>query len=267
MRTAFLLPLLVACQSAPAPAPQQNSTLSTLGQQPEQLTYRVVVTLPHDRGAFTEGLFFDQGEFFESTGMEGQSDLRRVDLQTGRVLQRAEIPDGRFGEGSIAWGDQIISLTWRDGIGYRWNRRTFQQVGTFRYPGEGWALTRNDTDIIMSDGTSELRFLDPATLQERRRLRVMFNGRPLEQLNEVEWVDGQILANVWQTPNVVRIDPQSGQVTAVADLTGLVRENAREPGADVLNGIAYDAANRRLYVTGKNWPRLYQIELVPAQTN
>jgi glutamine cyclotransferase len=254
--------LLAACQAAPE-APQA-STASTLGQEPVQYGYRVVATFPHDTRAFTEGLFFADGELYESTGLEGRSDLRRVNLADGRVLQKVAIPDGRFGEGSIAWGDQIISLTWRDGIGYRWNRRTLQQVGTFRYSGEGWALTHNGTDIIMSDGTSELRFLDPVTLQERRRLQVTNNGRRLDQLNEIEWVDGQILANIWQTSRIARIDPSSGQVTGWIDLSGLVRENAGSPGADVLNGIAYDAANRRLYVTGKNWPRLYQIELVPA---
>ena len=262
MRFAFLLPLLVACQAAPAPP--QSSTASTLGQAPAQLGYRVVATLPHARDAFTEGLFFEGGQLYESTGLEGRSELRRVDLQTGRVLQSARIPDARFGEGSIAWGDQIVSLTWQDGIGYRWNRQTFQLLGTFRYPGEGWALTKNDSDIIMSDGTSQLRFLDPTTLQERRRLSVTLAGRPLDKINEIEWVDGQIFANIWQTAQIVRIDPQSGQVTGIIDLTALVRENAREPNADVLNGIAYDAANRRLYVTGKNWPRLYQIELTPA---
>ena len=263
MRLAFFALLLAACQSAPT-APQQGSTASTLGQEPERLGYRVVATLPHARDAFTEGLFFDRGQFFESTGLEGRSELRRVDLATGRVLQTARIPDRRFGEGSIAWGDQIISLTWQDGIGYRWNRDTFQLLGTFRYPGEGWALTHNGQDIIMSDGTAQLRFLDPDTLQERRRLAVTFQGRPLDRINEIEWVEGQVLANIWQTNEIVRIDPQTGNVTAIIDLGGLMRENAREPGADVLNGIAYDSANRRLYVTGKNWPRLYQIELTPA---
>jgi glutaminyl-peptide cyclotransferase len=262
MRLILLALTLTACQSAPAP--QQGTTASTLGREPERLGYRVVATLPHATDAFTEGLFFDRGELFESTGLEGHSELRRVDLQTGRILQRTPIPDNRFGEGSIAWGDQIISLTYQDGIGYRWNRQTFQQLGTFRYQGEGWALTTNGTDIIMSDGTAQLRVLDPATLQERRRINVTMNGRPLDQINELEWVDGKILANVWQTNSIVRIDPASGQVDAVIDLPDLVRENHASPGADVLNGIAYDSANHRLYVTGKNWPHMYQIELTPA---
>lgn len=235
-------------QVAPAPVPVQG--------------FRIVNTYPHDPRAFTQGLFWLDGHLYESTGQIGESTIRRVELETGRVLQSVDIPPGLFGEGIVNWGDQIINITWQSGIGYRWDRRTLRRLGDWSYPGEGWGLTQNGRDIIMSDGTAELRFLDPETLQERRRLTVTYQGQPLTQLNELEWVDGEIFANVWQQPAIVRIDPASGRVTAIVDLTALARQNAG-PRDDVLNGIAWDAERRRLFVTGKYWSRLYEIEITP----
>lgn len=262
MRAALPALLLAACQAAPSQP--QSSTASTLGQEPAQLGYKVVAAYPHDREAFTQGLFWLDGFLYESTGQIGESTLRRVNLEDGRVVQSTDMPANVFGEGSTPWGDQIISLTWQDGIGYRWDRKSFQQVGTWRYPGEGWGLTQNGREIIMSDGSAQLRFLDPATLQERRRLTVTMGGRPVDRLNELEFINGEVFANVWQTAQIVRIDPASGNVTGIIDLTPLVRENGGG-NADVLNGIAYDAERDRLFVTGKNWPRLYEIDLTSAQ--
>jgi len=237
----------VAQQQAPAPA-----AIPVLG-------HRIVAEYPHDPRAFTQGLFWLDGSLYESTGHVGQSTLRRVNLEDGRVLQRIDIP-GVFGEGSVNWGNEIISITWRDGIGYRWDRATFRQLGTFTYPGEGWGLTQDGREIIMSDGSAELRFLDPATMAERRRITVTAGGRPVSQLNELEYVDGEILANVWRTSVIARIDPATGAVKGWLDLSPLVRANGGGED-DVLNGIAFDPQRRRLFVTGKNWSRLYEIAL------
>jgi glutaminyl-peptide cyclotransferase len=253
---AFLLLAGAQAQSAPA-APQQAEVPAVPVHG-----YRVVATYPHDNAAFTQGLFWADGHLYESTGHIGRSTVRRVRLEDGRVLQSVPLPGAYFGEGIVNWGNQILSITWQDGIGFRWDRRTLRQLGTFRYPGEGWGLTQNGRDIIMSDGTAELRFLDPETLAERRRLAVTFRGRPLRALNELEWVNGEIFANVWMQNAIVRIDPASGAVTGVIDLTDLARANQGNDMDSVLNGIAYDAARDRLFVTGKNWPRLYEIDLV-----
>jgi glutamine cyclotransferase len=249
-------------QAAQAPAAAPSSPAAP-ADEPQTYDARIVHTYPHDPHAFTEGLFYLDGQLYESTGLTGQSTIRRVRLEDGQVLQSVSLPSGPFGEGIVNWGSQIISLTWQGGVGYRWDRRTMRRLGEWHYPGEGWALTRNAREIVMSDGTPQLRFLDPTTLAERRRLTVTIRGAPLERLNELEWVDGAILANVWLTGYIVRIDPASGHVTGVIDLRPLATENARADEDNVLNGIAWDAARRRLFVTGKNWPHLYEIELVP----
>jgi len=254
--------------AAPAAAPAQASAAPPATEataEDSQIIYniRIVATYPHDRTAFTEGLFYLGGELFESTGLVGVSNIRRVRIADGRILQSVAIPPSLFGEGIVNWRDQIVSLTWQGGVGYRWDRRSLRRLGTWHYPGEGWALTQNGTDIIMSDGTPQLRFLDPVTLAERRRVTVTIQGRPLRDLNELEWVHGQIYANVWRTGYIVVIDPADGRVTAVIDLRPLAAQNAGD-GDDVLNGIAYDAARDRLFVTGKNWAHLYEIALVPA---
>ncbi len=238
-----------AAQPVPAPAPVWG--------------FRVVATYPHDRSAFTQGLLYLDGELYESTGQIGHSTIRRVRLEDGEVLQSVDIPRGLFGEGLVNWGDQLINITWQDGVGYRWDRRTLRRLSEWRYRGEGWGLTQNGRDIIMSDGTPELRFLDPVTLQERRRIRVSDAGSPIARLNEIEWVNGEIFANVWMTPMIARINPDTGRVTGWIDLTALAAQRDGWRRDDVLNGIAYDPAGDRLFVTGKNWPRLYEIDLVP----
>lgn len=222
----------------------------------------VVKAYPHDPGAFTQGLEWHDGHLYESTGLEGQSSVRKVSLADGRVLQKAEVPAEHFGEGMTIVGDEIYSLTWKSQLGFVWDLKTLRKKREFRYAGEGWGLTHNGEHLIMSDGTAQLRFLEPATMKEVRRVPVSALGRPLENLNELEWVDGQVWANVWQQDVIARIDPASGQVRGWIDLRGLLPQSqARQ--ADVLNGIAWDAAAKRLFVTGKLWPQLFEIRLVP----
>jgi glutamine cyclotransferase len=249
---------LLLAFAQPAEAPPATPAPAT----PTVYGYRVVATYPHDPQAFTQGLVYLGGIFYESTGLEGRSTIRRVRIADGHVLQSVPIPPGNFGEGIVDWGDQIVSITWQGGIGFRWDRRTLRQTGEWHYRGEGWGLTRNDTDIIMSDGTADLRFLDPATLSERRRITVTVRGRPVTALNELEWVNGEIWANIWHTGYIARIDPATGNVTGIVDLRPLAAENAGDED-NVLNGIAYDPAGDRIFVTGKNWAHLYEIDLEP----
>jgi glutaminyl-peptide cyclotransferase len=225
----------------------------------------VVHTYPHDTTAFTEGLFYLKGYLFESTGLEGHSTIRKVRLDTGAVVQKIDIPAQYFGEGIVDWHGHLISLTWKSQVGFVFDLATLKRQRQFSYPGEGWALTRDDKELIMSDGTPELRFLDPATLKETHRITVTLDGKALANVNELEWVKGEVYANVWQTDWIVRIDPSSGRVVGAINLAGLLKREERIAGqTDVLNGIAYDAKNDRLFVTGKNWPKLFEIRLHPA---
>jgi glutaminyl-peptide cyclotransferase len=226
--------------------------------------FKVVKTYPHDTGAFTEGFFYQGGYLYESTGLEGRSSIRKVELATGKVVQRRDVPSVYFGEGIVAWKGKLVELTWQTQIGFTYDLATFKQTGLFRYPGEGWALTRDDKRLIMSDGTPQLRFLDPETLKETGRITVTDDGKPVANLNELEFVKGEILANIWQTNRIARIDPATGKVKGWIDLTGLF--DGASPGPDrpdVLNGIAYDAGKDRLFVTGKFWPKIYEIKIVP----
>jgi glutaminyl-peptide cyclotransferase len=229
---------------------------------------RVVHAYPHDRQAFTEGLFYLGGFFYESTGLNGRSQIRKVDPASGRVLQSRDLAPAYFGEGIVAWRGRLLQLTWIDHVGFIYDLATFRPLGQFHYPGEGWALTRNAHEIIMSDGTPQLRFLDPATLRETRRLTVTADGVPVKNLNELEWVKGEILANIWLTDRIARIDPVTGHVVGWIDLAGLVTPQDTGGNEDaVANGIAYDAARDRLFVTGKLWPELFEIRLAPRTTS
>lgn len=229
--------------------------------------FEVVHVYPHDPAAFTEGLFFRNGRLYEATGLEGRSSVRKVDLETGKVLQQHALPPGFFGEGIVAIGDRLIQLTYTTEKGFVYNLRTLQPEREFGYPGQGWALTFDGKRIIMDDGTPELRFWDPDTLKEIGRLTVTASDVPLENINELEWVKGEIYANVWHTDRIARIDPKTGQVRAWIDLTGLLPKadlaTGQEAGEQVLNGIAYDAAGDRLFVTGKYWPKLFEIKIHP----
>ena len=225
-------------------------------------TAEVVHAYPHDVTAFTEGLFYLNGYLYESTGLEQHSSIRKIRLETGEVLKKLDIAPQYFGEGIVNWKGHIVSLTWRTEVGFVFDLASFKQERQFSYQGEGWGLTQNGKEIIMSDGTSQLRFLDPDTLKETHRIEVRLRGRPVPNVNELEWVKGEIFANVWQTNWMLRIDPVSGEVLGIVDLKGLLKQSDIVPGqTDVLNGIAYDAKGDRLFVTGKNWPKLFEIQL------
>jgi glutaminyl-peptide cyclotransferase len=224
--------------------------------------YEVVRTYPHDPAAFTQGLEYVDGFLYESTGMNGTSGIRKVRLENGEVLQLKPLEERYFGEGITTFGDAIFQLTWQSGIGFVYDRNTFERQRSFSYTGEGWGLTHDDTRLIMSDGTSALRFLDPKTLKETGRLPVTDAGRPVNHLNELEVVKGEIYANVWQVDRIARISPETGHVTGWIDMRGLL-SRADAVGTDVLNGIAYDAAGDRLFVTGKRWPKLFEIRVKP----
>jgi len=233
----------------------QTATPATYG-------YEIVHTYPHDPGAFTQGLIFLDGALYESTGLNGKSSLRKVRLETGEVLQRRDVEERYFAEGLTEWQGTLIQLTWQTRIGFVYDLATFAPKRTFAYPGEGWGLTHDRTRLIMSDGTASLRFIDPVSLAETGRVMVTDRGQPVMRLNELEVVKGEIFANVWGTDSIVRIAPASGQVTGWINLAGLLPAADRTPQMDVLNGIAYDAAKDRLFVTGKQWPKLFEIRLV-----
>lgn len=225
---------------------------------------RIVKVYPHDVTAFTEGLFYDHGYLYESTGLAGQSGIRKTRLETGEIVQQRTLDPAYFGEGIVAWKDRLIQLTWRNGIGFIYDLASFRPLGTFRYAGEGWALTHDANRIIMSDGTSTLRFLNPDTLAETGTLKVAADGCPLLNINELEWVNGDIYANVWLSDLIARIDVHTGRVLAFLDASAI--GPPRPPGSDaVLNGIAFDAAGHRLFITGKLWPHIYEIQVGPIE--
>ena len=250
-------PLALAQTTAPAAAATQATAQPV---RPPRYGYEVVNVYPHDPAAFTQGLEIHDGEFLESTGRHPSS-VRRVAIETGEVLQKRELDNQFFGEGLTAIGDRVLTLTWQGGHGFVWDADDLEPAGTFSYAGEGWGLTHDDTRVILSDGSPSLRFLDPVTLQQTGSVPVTYMGRPLERLNELEFIEGEVWANVWQTNYIVRIDPATGVVVGVIDLTGLLPDPVANPSDDVLNGIAWDAENGRLFVTGKNWPKMFEITL------
>ena len=227
-------------------------------------TAQIVRTYPHATDAFTEGLLFRDGFLYESTGREGQSFIRKTNLATGRTVQSVALAPGVFGEGIVDWKDQLYSVIWHGGVGTRWSLKAFRKLGTFRYSGEGWAMTHDGRNIILSDGTPVLRFLDPASLKVVRTLNVTADGKPVRMVNELEYVRGEILANIWMTKFIARIDPATGRVKGLIDLGGLVKRIGATDPDSVPNGIAYDKATGRLFITGKNWPKLFQIKLPAA---
>jgi glutaminyl-peptide cyclotransferase len=225
--------------------------------------YRVVHAFPHDPAAFTQGLFYLDGYLYEGTGLYGSSTLRKVKLETGEVIERHDLPAQYFGEGIVNWGPLIVELTWQNGVGLVYRRDGFALEKSFPYAGEGWGATQDGQHLIVSDGSSALRYWDPVTYREIRRLAVTDGGSPVEKLNELEYVRGEIYANIWQTERIARISPATGHVTGWIDLDGLLTAADRTARVDVLNGIAYDAQRDRLFVTGKLWPKLFEIKVVP----
>jgi glutamine cyclotransferase len=249
-----LLPGLARAEAGPSSAGRKQVALPVYG-------YRVVNVYPHDRQAFTQGLIWCDGFLYEGTGLHGASSLRKVRLETGRVVEQRSLDRQYFGEGITEWGGRLLQLTWNSQVGFIYDRADLKMRGTFRYPREGWGLTHDRERLIMSDGTATLRLLDPKTFRETGRLNVQNGGAPLADLNELEFVRGEIFANVYRTDWIARISPQTGAVTGWIDLRGLLPEADRLIPVDVLNGIAYDAGGNRLFVTGKFWPKLFEIEL------
>ncbi len=227
-------------------------------------TYRVLHTYPHDARAFTQGLIAIDGNLYESTGLNNHSSLRKEDVETGRILQFLPVADKYFAEGLTDWGNTLIQLTWQSHIAFVYDRATFRLLRTFHYDGEGWGLTHDTKNLILSDGSATLRFLDPATFKETRRITVKDHGKPVTELNELEFIHGEIYANIWHSDRIARISPATGAVLGWIDLSGLKPFAVRSNPEAVLNGIAYDAVHDRLYVTGKLWPSLFEIKIIPA---
>jgi len=229
--------------------------------RPPVYGYRIVNAYPHDPQAYTQGLVYRDGFLFEITGLNGRSTLRKVKLETGEIVQQQRIDSQYFAEGLADWNGRLIQLTWKSNLGFIYDLATFQLQGRFRYSGEGWGLTHDGTRLIMSDGSDTLRFLDPATFQERGRVSVRDGSVSVRDLNELEYVRGEIYANVWHTQRIARISPESGRVVGWIELTGLLSKVYQLDPEGVLNGIAFDAEQDRLFVTGKLWPRLFEIKL------
>jgi len=240
-----------------------NGDQSSAPVEVPAFTCQVVEVYAHDRSAFTQGLVCLKGVLFETTGLNGRSSLRRVDLRTGRVLQQLDLAEEFFGEGMTILGDKIYQVTWRNQKGFVYNLATFAVEREFTYEGEGWGLTTDGLLLILSDGTNVLRFIDPVTFKVKRTISVYYQGRPLNRLNELEYVKGEIFANVWQTNAIVRINPANGNLLGLIDCSGLLGPDDYRPQTDVLNGIAYDTPGDRLFITGKNWPKLFEVRLRP----
>lgn len=237
---------------------------SSISSSAPVYSYEVLGTYPHSTSAFTEGLFYYNGTIYESTGLNGDSSLRRENITTGQVIQAYDLPSQYFGEGIAILGDEVVQLTYTTNIGFVYDLGTFQVLRNFTYPDQGWGLTYNGTDLVMSDGSSNLYFLNPQTFQRTGSITVRDGGTEVTNLNSLAYINGTIFANVWLTNNIVVINPSTGEVTALIDLTGLqALSGCHCDSNDVLNGIAYDAADHRLYVTGKDWPDVFEIEVVP----
>jgi glutamine cyclotransferase len=227
--------------------------------------YRVVHAYPHDAQAFTQGLVYVDGHLYESTGLNGQSTLREDDLESGRVIREVSVPSQYFAEGLTNWGNTLIQLTWQTHVAFVYDRATFHLLRKLQYPWEGWGLTQDGRHLILSDGSETIHFLNPETFAEVRSVRVTDGGKPVKELNELEYIHGQIYANVWMTDKIARISPETGKVLGWIDLSGLLPAIELRSNDAVLNGIAYDAAHNRLFVTGKLWPRLFEIQLTSRQ--
>ncbi|MFN8496028.1 MAG: glutaminyl-peptide cyclotransferase [Caldilineaceae bacterium] len=237
---------------------------ATLPITPVMYTYTVVNAYPHDPSAWTEGLLFDNGALYEGTGENGRSFVRKIDWQTGKILQQLSLSDQYYGEGIVIFGDKLYQLTYQTHIGFVYDKQTFALLQNFTYPTEGWGFTQDGTHLIMSDGSARLTYRDPATLQSVGHVDVSNQQGPVPQLNELEYIQGKIYANIWMTNQIVIIDPPTGKVTAYLDLTGLLPPADQAPN-QWLNGIAYLPQEDRLFVTGKHWPKLFEIRLVPKQ--
>jgi glutaminyl-peptide cyclotransferase len=256
--TAFL-GLLLFLLTAPYQVGKKNSTTPT-----PVYTFKVIHAFPHDPNAYTQGLAYRDGFLYEGTGLYGRSSLRKVRLETGEVVQRVSLAPEYFGEGITLIKSEIVQLTWKAGVGFVYSASDFSLLRKFNYEGEGWGLTTNGSELFLSDGSDEIRVLDASTFKEKRRIKAHDGETPIPQLNELEWVEGEIIANVWHSDRIARISPRSGKVTGWIDLSGLLSPIYRRDTEAVLNGIAYDAVTKRLFVTGKLWPSVFEIEVEKA---
>ncbi|MBS1561966.1 MAG: glutaminyl-peptide cyclotransferase [Bacteroidetes bacterium] len=249
----------------PAPSTDASAAKATKESVPlaAHLRCQVLTTLPHDTMAFTQGLQVVNGMFVESTGQYGTSSIRHVNIKTGKVLKRTDLGPRFFGEGVTVLQGKAYMLTWLNQQGFVYDASTLQEIGTFRYSGEGWGLTNDGTYLIMSNGSNTLTFLDPVNARVVKSIDVMLDGAPLRELNELEYINGEIWANVWRQDVIARIDPATGIVRSVVDCTGLLPLTEHTPSTDVLNGIAFDSVSKKIYVTGKNWPHIYEITTSP----
>ena len=265
LRCALLLALGAASgcgkNSSVGNVPLSPAVASGESPRPLRYSYEVIKKWPHDPGAFTQGLVFHHGEFLESTGLNGRSTLRGVDIPSGRILHRKSLSPEFFAEGLTVIGTKAYQLTWKGRKGFIYDVDTFDVQGEFVYDGEGWGLTTDGKSLVLSDGTNRIRFIDPVSFAVTRTIEVTLSGQPVDRLNELEWIKGEIFANVWQTETVVRIDPGAGAVRGVIDFSGILPREERGPETDVMNGIAYDPASDKLYVTGKCWPAVFEVRL------
>lgn len=250
----YPLLLLLSCFLSPSHLPEKP---------PQDIPYRIVARYPHSPGSFTQGLVFENGYLYESTGRYGFSSLRKIRLETGEILKQFPLPSNLFGEGITIYKDRIIQLTWMSQIGFVYDKKSFRLLDSFRYPAriEGWGITSDGKNLIMSDGSNRLYFIDPDSFELKSRLEVYDNKGPVRMINELEYIEGAIYANVWQLPKIIRIDPRSGQVTATIDFTDIVPREYRSHSDYVLNGIAYDPGKKRFFVTGKMWPHVFEVEI------
>lgn len=253
-----MLLLAVSSLFPGAAAPHQPPASAT-----PEYTFTVVHVFPHDTSAYTQGLAYRDGFLYEGTGRNGQSSLRKVRLETGEVLQQVNLEPEYFGEGITIIQDKVFQLTWQSKVGFVYDVNSFRLLKTFSYSGEGWGLATDGRDLFLSDGTAEIRVLDPVSFKEKRRLKVRDGSTAIDQLNELEFVEGQIFANVWHSNRIARISPQTGEVVGWIDLSGILSSVYRLEPEAVLNGIAYDPAGKRLFVTGKLWPKIFEITLSP----
>ncbi|HWG51166.1 MAG TPA: glutaminyl-peptide cyclotransferase [Candidatus Acidoferrales bacterium] len=256
----FFCFVLLAGEILAAQAAKKTSTVSV-----PEYTYKIVNVYPHDPQAYTQGLVYKDGYLYEGTGLNGRSSLRKVRLETGEVLQRVDLPPELFGEGIALLGGKIFQLTWKAGTGFIYDAHDFHLLRKFSYPGEGWGLTTDGHLLYMSDGTPEIRVLNPETLKEIRRIKVHDAASPVNELNELEFINGELFANIWQTDRIARISPRTGKVVGWVDLSGILSPMYRRTPDAVLNGIAYDPQGKRLFVTGKLWPNIFEIQLIPKK--
>ena len=254
-------PANTAANGGPVINKSADANANAAADQVTVYGYEVVNTFPHDPSAFTQGIIYNDGALIESTGLEGHSTLRRVELQTGKVLQKVDVPPFFFAEGMTLFNGKIYQLTWKGEKGFIYDPQTFKKTGEFTYTGEGWGLTHDADSLILSDGSNQIRFIDPTTYKVKRTISVLDRGRPLEEINELEYVRGEIFANIWHDNRIVRIDPQTGRINGWVDMAGLLKPGDVTNEEAVLNGIAYDEQGDRLFVTGKLWPKLFEIKL------